>query len=54
MTSKKARKPKATEDRGRSQEVLIVGSYDHEDPVTQMKAIKRALDVYSSVEDRYA
>ena len=52
MTPKKVRKPKETEDRGRHQEVPIVGSYDQEDPVTQMKAIKWALDAYFSVADR--
>ena len=51
MTSKKARKPTETEDRGGSQ-VPISGSYDDDDAVTQMKAIKRALDAYRSVADR--
>ena len=50
MEPKKAREPERTRDPGDSQVRVIYGSYDHEDPVIQMKAIKEALDAYFSVE----
>ena len=46
MTPKKARKPTGTQDQEDSKRLVIYGSYDHEDPVVQMKAIKQALDEY--------
>ena len=46
MAPKKARKPTATQDQEDSKRLAIRGSYDHEDPVIQMKAIKEALDAY--------
>ena len=48
MTPKKARKPTGTQDQEDSKRLVIYGSYDHEDPVIQMKAIKEALDAYFS------
>ena len=50
MAPKKARKPTRTRDQGDSTARVICGSYDHEDPVIQMKAIKEALDAYFSGE----
>ena len=46
MAPKKARKPTKTQDPGGATVRLINGSYDHEDPVIQLKAIKEALDAY--------
>ena len=48
MEPKKAREPSATRDPEDSKRLVIYGSYDHEDPVIQMKAIKEALDAYLS------
>ena len=50
MEPKRAREPARTPDPGDSTVRAIYGSYDHEDPVIQMKAIKEALDAYFSVE----
>ena len=46
MTAKKAGKPTGTQDQEASKRLVIYGSYDHEDTVAQMKAIKAALDEY--------
>ena len=46
MTPKKARNPSGTRDSDDSKRLVVYGSYDHEDPVVQMKAIKEALDAY--------
>ncbi|MCH7481374.1 MAG: hypothetical protein IIC31_00855 [Chloroflexi bacterium] len=50
MEPKKAREPARTRDPGDSKVRVIYGSYDHEDPAIQMKAIKEALDAYFRVE----
>ncbi len=46
MAPEKARKPTGTQDQEDSKRLVIYGSYDHEDPVVQMEAIKQALDEY--------
>ena len=46
MAPEKARKPTGTQDQEDSKRLVIHGSYDHEDPVVQMEAIKQALDEY--------
>ena len=46
MTPKKARNPSGTRDSDDSKRLVVYGSYDHEDPIVQMKAIKEALDAY--------
>ena len=50
MAPKKARKPARPQDQEDAKRLEIHGSYDHEDPVIQMKAIKEALDAYFSEE----
>ena len=50
MAPKKTPKPTGAQDHGDSTVRVMYGSYDHEDPVTQMKAIKDALDAYFSGE----
>ena len=46
MSPKKARKPPVTRDPQDAARPMIYGSYDHEEPAVQMKAIKEALDEY--------
>lgn len=46
MTPEKARKPTGTRDPEDTKRPVVYGSYDHEDPAIQMKAIKEALDAY--------
>ena len=50
MAPKKARRPTSERNRKDRTVRVIYGSYDQEDPVIQMKAIKEALDAYFSTE----
>ena len=48
MVPKKARRPTRARNQKDPTVRVIYGSYDHEDPASQMKAIKEALDAYLS------
>ncbi len=50
MAPKKARRTTRARNQKDPTVRVIYGSYDHEDPVIQMKAIKEALHAYYSAE----
>ena len=52
MAPKKARRPTRTRNQKDPTVRVIDGSYDQEDPVIQMKAIKEALDAYFGSEQQ--
>ncbi len=50
MAPKKARRLTSERNQKDPTDRVIYGSYDQEDPVIQMKAIKEALDAYFDAE----